>query len=136
MTNKSLFKNPANYENLNPVSFLKRSAQIYPDNVSVIYNEKRFTWGETLARCESLARALSNVGLVEGDVIGYMAVNTPELYEGHFGVPMAGMVLNALNYRLDPKTIAFIIDHSEIKLLIVDREFSSLVGKAVGLSKM
>jgi fatty-acyl-CoA synthase len=131
----SLDRNKANFEPLSPVSFLERTASVYPERISVIYNDKVFTWRETYNRCFRLAAALQGAGLKCGDVIGFMAANTPELYEGHFGVPMAGMVLNALNCRLDPKTIAYIIDHSEIKLLVTDKEFSSTILEALKISK-
>jgi fatty-acyl-CoA synthase len=131
----SLDRNKANFEPLSPVSFLERTASVYPERISVIYNDKVFTWRETYNRCFRLAAALQGAGLKCGDVIGFMAANTPELYEGHFGVPMAGMVLNALNCRLDPKTIAYIIDHSEIKLLVTDKEFSSTILEALKITK-
>ena len=131
--NSFLLKNKANFEPLNPISFLERTASVYPDRVSVIYNDKKFTWSQTYKRCLQLASALTHWGLRVGDVVGFMASNTPELYEGHFGVPMAGMILNALNCRLDPKTIAYIIDHSEIKLLITDKEFSAIIFEALEL---
>ena len=131
----NLPKTAANYVPLSPVSFLHRSALTYPDHTAVIYGETRRTWAETYARCRQLASALTNAGLEKGDVVGYMAANTPELYEGHFGVPMAGMVLNALNYRLDARTIAYIVDHADIKLLVTDREFSATVKEAVALAE-
>ena len=120
----SISRTRANYEPLNPISFLLRTAATFPDKISVIYNGKNYYWRQTLQRCMGLAQGLLNAGLSQGDVVGVLAVNTPELYEAHFGIPMAGMILNALNCRLDPKTIAYIIDHSEIKLLISDKEFS------------
>jgi len=131
----NLPKTAANYVPLSPVSFMNRSALTYPDHTAVIYGETRRTWAETYARCRQLASSLTRAGLEQGDVVGYMAANTPELYEGHFGVPMAGMVLNALNYRLDARTIAYIIDHADIKLLVTDREFSTTVKEAVALAK-
>ena len=130
-----LGKNPANYAPLTPISFLHRTALTYPLHTAVIYGDLRRNWSETYARCRQLASALQNTGLQKGDVVGFMAANTPELYEAHFGVPMAGMVLNALNYRLDARTIAYIIDHAGIKLLVTDREFSTIVKQAVSLAK-
>jgi len=112
--NNQLQKSDANYKALNPISFLVKAAAVYPNKKSIIYDEIQFTWLETFERCKQLASAFHNIGLVQGDVVGFMAANTPELYEAHFSVPMAGMVLNALNYRLDAKTLAYIIDHSEI----------------------
>lgn len=131
----NLPKNAANYVPLSPISFMRRAATTYPDRTAVIYGDKRWSWSETFSRCRQLSSALTNSGLVKGDVVGFMAANTPELYEAHFGVPMAGMVLNALNYRLDAKTIAYIIDHAEIKLLVTDREFSETVKAAVAMAE-
>jgi len=129
----SISRTRANYEPLNPISFLLRTAATFPDKISVIYNGKNYYWRQTLQRCMGLAQGLLNAGLSQGDVVGVLAVNTPELYEAHFGIPMAGMILNALNCRLDPKTIAYIIDHSEIKLLISDKEFSETLTEALTL---
>ncbi len=131
----NLSKTPANYARLTPVSFIHRTALTFPDHTAVIYGDLRRSWAQTYARCRRLASALTRAGLQKGDVVGFMAMNTPELYEAHFGVPMAGMVLNALNYRLDAKTIAYIIDHAGIKLLVTDREFSGVVQEAVALAK-
>jgi len=131
----NLPKTDANFTALTPVSFLRRAALTYPDHPAVIYGNLQRSWSQTYRRCRQLASALSQSGLQKGDVIGFMATNTPELYEAHFGVPMAGMVLNALNYRLDARTIAYIIDHAEIKLLVTDREFSDTVKQAVELAK-
>ena len=106
----SLNQNTANYVPLNPVSFLKRAGEVFPKRNSIIYDKLKFTWFETLTRCRLLASAIQKYGLRRGEVVGFLAMNTPELYEAHFGVPMAGMVLNALNYRLDSRTIAYIIE--------------------------
>ena len=113
--NDSFDKTEANYQNLNPISFLYKAARVFPEVKSIIYNDIEFKWEETLDRCKYFASALQKIGLKKGNVVGFMAANTPELYEAHFSVPMAGMVLNALNYRLDAKTIAYIIEHAEIK---------------------
>lgn len=131
----TLPKTPANYTPLTPVSFMHRAALTYPDHTAVIYGDTQRSWSQTYKRCRQMASALNNRGLQRGDVVGIMAANTPELYEAHFGVPMAGMVLNALNYRLDAKTIAYIIDHADIKLLVTDREFSDTVKAAVAIAK-
>ena len=129
-------RSSANYQDLNPVKFLIRASAVFPEKTSVIYNEQRFSWKETFIRCKGLALALKEAGLSKGDVVGFMAANTPELYEAHFGVPMAGMVLNAINCRLDARNIAYIIDHSKIKLLVTDKEFSMTVSKAIKLCKI
>ena len=123
----------ANYTPLSPISFLSKAAKIFPEKTSIIYESQKFSWLETYSRCKKLASALSNQ-FNNGDVIGFLAANTPELYEAHFGVPMAGMVLNALNIRLDPKTIGYIIDHSEIKIIFADDEFLEFVIKAIEIS--
>ena len=123
----------ANYTPLTPISFLSKAAKIFPEKTSIIYESQKFSWLETYSRCKKLASALSNQ-FNNGDVIGFLAANTPELYEAHFGVPMAGMVLNALNIRLDPETIGYIIDHSEIKIIFADDEFLEFVIKAIEIS--
>ena len=134
MQQNKLKKNHANYSPLTPIVFIEKAAKVFPDRLSIIHEEKHFTWEQTFTRCKHLANSLSQK-LAKGDVVGFIASNTPELYEAHFGVPMAGMILNAINYRLDAKTIAYIIDHSDIKLLFVDTEFLGLGKEAVSLSK-
>ncbi len=126
-----LDKNPANYAPLTPLSFLERAALIYPNRVSVIHGRRTFTWKETYARCRRLASALSRRGIGPGDTVAAMLANTPEMYEAHFGVPMTGAVLNALNTRLDSGSIAFMLQHGEAKLLITDREFAPTIQKAL-----
>ena len=134
--NKSFDKVPANYVSLNPISFLRRTAKVFPNRLSIVYEDIKFSWSETFERCKKLASALKSEGLERGDVVGFIAVNTPELYEAHFGIPMAGLVLNAINYRLDAKTIAYILSHSETKILFVDTEFLATANKAIEISKM
>ncbi len=128
---QDLDKNAANYAPLSPLTFIERSATVYPDHTSVIHGEKRFTWAETYARCRRLAAALKGRGVGRGDTVALMAANTPELYEAHFGVPMIGAVINALNIRLDADTIAFCLQHAEAKVLITDTEFSATIGAAL-----
>ena len=134
-SHETLPKTPANHVPLSPLSYLAYAARVYPQDTAVIYGDIRRTWAETYGRCRRLASALVNQGLEQGDVVAVMATNTPELYEAHFGVPMAGCVLNALNYRLDAKTLAYIFDHSEIRMLITDREFSDVIADALALAK-
>ena len=110
---QGLEKTPANYAPLTPLSFLERSAYVYPRRVSVIHDASRDTWAETYARCRRLASALSRRGIGMGDTVAAMLPNTPPMYEAHFGVPMAGAVLNALNTRLDAEAIAFMLEHGE-----------------------
>jgi fatty-acyl-CoA synthase len=126
-----LEQSPANYTPLSPLSLLARCADVYPDFDSVIYGERRFTWSETYRRCRRLASALAANGIGEGDTVAVMSPNTPAIYEAHFGVPMCGAVLNALNIRLDAATIAFILEHGEARVLITDREFSPTIEKAL-----
>ncbi len=128
-----LDRNPANYVPLSPLSFLERSAYIYPERPSVIHGERRFTWAETYARCRRLADALAQRGIGRGDTVAVMLPNVPAMYEAHFGVPMAGAVLNTLNTRLDAEAIAFMLGHGEAKLLLTDPEFTPVVEKALSL---
>jgi len=131
-----LDRNAANYVPLSPLTFLERSAAVFPGRTSVIHGSRRYTWAETRDRCRRLASALRKRGIGRGDTVAVMAPNVPELFEAHFGVPMAGAVLNALNIRLDAETIGFILAHGEAKVLITDREFSAVMEKALaGLEK-
>ncbi len=133
MYETGLAKTAANYVALSPLSFLHRTATIWPDRLAVVHGPLRRTWGETLIRCQRLAKALSQRGIGLGDTVAVMGANTPETFEAHFGVPLAGAVLNAINTRLDAATVAYILEHSEAKLLIADREFSATVKAALGL---
>jgi fatty-acyl-CoA synthase len=124
-----LDKTPANYVPLTPLSFIERSACVYPDRASVVHGRRRYTWSETYARCRRLASALAQRGIGPGDTVAVMLPNIPAMYEAHFGVPMCGAVLNTLNTRLDAQAIAFMLKHGEAKLLITDREFSPVIEK-------
>jgi 3-(methylthio)propionyl---CoA ligase len=126
-----LDRNAANFTPLTPIGFLRRSAHVYPNRLAVSYGERRYTWRDALERCRRLAGALAACGVGRGDTVALMAPNIPEAFDAHFGVPMAGAVLNALNIRLDPETIAFILRHGEAKLLITDTEFAPVVGRAL-----
>src|SRR5689334_19697227 len=126
-----LDKNAANYVPLSPIGFLLRSAAVYPNRLAVVHGERRYSWRQALERCSRLASALSALGVERGDTVALMAPNIPEAFEAHFGVPMAGAVLNALNIRLDPETIAFILRHGEAKVLITDTEFAPVIGQAL-----
>src|SRR5439155_4564539 len=128
-----LDKNRANFVPLSPIGFLLRSAAVYPHRTSVIHGERRYTWHQSLERCRRLASALAARGVGRGDTVALMAPNVPEAFEAHFGVPMAGAVLNAINIRLDAETIAFILKHGEAKVLITDTEFSPTIGAALAL---
>jgi len=129
-----LGKNPANYAAMTPIDFIAWSARVCPNRVAVIHGERRFTWAETYARARRLASALAGMGVTVGDTVAGLLSNTPEHYEAHFGVPMSGAVLNALNTRLDARAIAFMLEHGEAKVLLVDREFSALAAAALGMT--
>jgi fatty-acyl-CoA synthase len=128
-----LDKNAANFVALTPITFLERSAAVYPDHVAVVHGPIRRTWRETHARARRLASALGRRGIGHGDTVAALLLNTPEMYEAHFGVPMAGAVLNALNTRLDADAIAFMLAHGEAKAILVDRELSTVVRTAVAM---
>src|ERR1700730_17458414 len=126
-----LAKNAANFTALTPLAFLPRAAAVYPDKLAVIDGAARFTYAELYARCRRLADALRRRGIGHGDTVAAMAPNVPALLEAHLGAPMAGAVLNTLNYRLDARSISFILAHGEAKLLIADREFAPVVKAAL-----
>ncbi|MGM4962672.1 acyl-CoA synthetase [Tardiphaga sp. 1201_B9_N1_1] len=128
-----LDQTPANFVPLSPLSFLKRSAAVYPDLTSTVYEGCRFTWAQTYERCRRFASFLTGRGIGRGDTVAAMLPNLPAMNEAHFAVPMAGAVLNALNIRLDATAIAFQLDHGGAKLLLVDPEFSGVITEALGL---
>ena len=126
-----LDRNAANYVPLTPLTFIERTAYIYPDRVALIHGERRFTWLQTYGRCRRLASALKARGVGYGDTVSVILNNTPEMYECHFGVPAIGAVLNTINTRLDAESIAFILNHAEAKVLITDREYAHAVKQAI-----
>jgi fatty-acyl-CoA synthase len=128
-----LDRGPANFTPLTPLSFLPRAAAVYGAKTAVVHGETRFSYAEFHARCRRLATALARRGVGRGDTVAIMAPNVPAMLEAHYGVPMTGAVLNPLNYRLDPASIAFILEHGRAKLLLADREFSDAVGQALRL---
>ncbi len=130
-----LDKNPANYAPLTPLGFIERAAYVYPSRSAVIHGARRATWAETYARCRRLASALARRGIGVGDTVAAMLANTPEMLECHFGIPMAGAVINTLNTRLDAEAIAFMLGHGGAKVLIADREFSGTVARALAALK-
>jgi len=125
-------RTPANYAPLSPLGFLARSAAVYPERCAVVHGDTRYTWAETYARARRLASALAKRGIAKGDTVSIIAPNVPAIYEASFGVPMQGAVLNTINTRLDARTIAFILQHAQSRVLITDREFSSTVAAALG----
>lgn len=131
--NVGLEKNNANYTPLSPLSFIERTATVYPTLTSVIYNARRFTWEQTYTRCKQLASVLTQLGIGKGDTVSTMLPNIPAMYEAHFAIPMMGAVLNTLNIRLNPESIAFMLDHCQSKLILVDPEFASTVSQALKL---
>ena len=130
-----LGKNAANFTPLTPLSFIERTARVFPDQTAVIHGDMQRSWAETYQRCVKLAAALHNKGIGKGDTIAMMLPNVPAALEAHFGVPMCGAVLNALNIRLDAKMIAFILDHGEAEILLTDKEFSNTIKEALTLCK-
>jgi fatty-acyl-CoA synthase len=126
-----LDKNAANYVPLTPLSFLERSAAVYPNHVSTVYEGRSFTWAQTLERCKRFASYLSKQGIGDGDTVAAMLPNVPAMNELHFAVAMAGAVLNALNIRLDAPSIAFQLDHGAAKIILVDPEFAGVIADAI-----
>ena len=130
-----LDKTPANYQPLTPLSFLARSASVYPDHTAIIHGKQRTSYAGFYGRARKMASALVKAGIKKGETVSAILANTPAMLECHYGVPMMGGVLNTLNTRLDAATIGFSLDHAETKLLIVDKEFSSLAKNAIQLMK-
>ena len=128
---RDLDRNAANYAPLTPVSFLARTAGIWPERVAVIHGDRRFTWAQVHERSRRLASALAQSGIGAGDTVAAMLANTPEMIEAHFGVPMTGGVLNTLNTRLDAEALAFMLDHGEARVLLTDTEFAPVVKAAL-----
>ena len=127
----NLDKNDANYVPLTPLSFLERAKDIYPNYEAVVYESRKYTWSEVYKRCVKFASALEKIGIKTGDTVSVLAFNTPEIFEAHYSIPMVGAVINAINTRLDSKTISYILNHSEAKVLIVDRQFHDVIKKAL-----
>ncbi|MFK5974691.1 MAG: acyl-CoA synthetase [Flavobacteriaceae bacterium] len=130
---QSLAQNDANYVALTPISFLEKAAFVYPKKTATINRDISYCWYEVLQRCTLFASALNKRGIGRGDTVSIIAPNITEHFEAHFAVPMCGAVLNSINTRLDAQAIAFILEHAETKVLITDREFSTVVKKALNL---
>ena len=131
----NLDKNNANYVPLTPLTFIKRAKEIYPNYEAVIYEDRKYSWSEVYKRTVKFASALKKIGIGKGDTVSFLAFNTPEIFEGHYSVPMTGAVLNTINIRLDAKTIAYILEHSEAKVLVADRQLHIEVKKALSTLK-
>ncbi len=127
----NLDKNSANFVPLSPLSFITRVKDIYPNYDSLVYGKRSYTWLETYNRCTKFASALAKKGITKGSTVSIIAANTPELFEAHYSIPMTGGVINTINTRLDAETIAYILDHSDAKLLITDTQFSPTMKKAL-----
>jgi len=130
---KDLDKNKANYVPLSPLSFITRAKDIYPNYESVVYGHRSYTWLQTYNRCSKFASALTKQGIGLGNTVSIIAANTPELLEAHYSIPMTGGVVNTINTRLDAETIAYILEHSDAKMLITDTQFSPTIKKALDL---
>ena len=124
-------KNKSNYIPLTPLSFLDRIKDVYPDYEAVVYKNRKYNWKQVYDRCTQFASALTKIGIGEGDTVSIMAANTPEIFEAHYSIPMTGGVINTINTRLDTKTVAYILDHSDAKVLIVDRQFHNVAVNAL-----
>ena len=132
---QGMHKNDANFVPLTPISFLDRIKDVYPDYEAIVYKERKYSWRQVYDRCTRFASALTKVGIGKGDVVSIMAANTPELFEAHYSVPMTGGVVNTINTRLDSRTVAYILDHSDCKVFIVDRQFHNVAIDAIAQVK-
>ncbi len=130
---QGLERTAANHLPLTPLGFLDRSALVHPQRMAVVHAGRRQTWAQTRERAYRLASALVRRGVQRGDTVSVLAPNTPAMLEAHFGIPLAGAVLNAINCRLDAEGIAFILRHGESRVLLVDSEFSELALRAIAL---
>jgi len=133
---RDLDRNAANFQPLTPLVFLERAADVFPDRIAMVHGSLRRTYREFHARAKKLASALVQRGVQRGDTVAAMLANTPAMLECHYGVPMCGAVLNTLNTRLDAAALAFMLDHGEAEILIVDREFSKVIAEALKLAKV
>ncbi|MEM7172332.1 MAG: acyl-CoA synthetase [Pseudomonadota bacterium] len=131
MSQSHLDPRAANFTPLSPLSFLSRAADVYPDRLGLVYGDRHYSWAEVYARCRRFASALTGLGVKRGETVSIIAANTPELFEAHFGIAMAGAVLNTINTRLDPETIAYILEHGDTRVLITDTQFSPRVKDAL-----
>ena len=135
MYNTNLDKNHANFTPLSPLSFLQRSAEVYPNRLSIIHGSKKYTWSDTFKRSKQLASALTKKGVGKGDTVAVLCFNTPEIYEAHYGIPMIGAVINTINIRLDVDTISYILEHGEAKVVITDNELSPTIKEVLNKIK-
>ncbi len=132
---KNLDKNDANFVPLTPLTFLERTKDIYPNYEALVYGKRKYSWIEVYNRACQFASSLKKIGIGKGDTVSVMAANTPELFESHYSIPMTGAVLNTINTRLDSNTVAYILEHSDAKVFIVDRQFKKIADKAISSLK-
>ena len=130
-----LDRNPANFQPLTPLSLLARAAEVYPDQTAIVHGKRSWNYRQFYARARQLGSALQKRGIKRGDTVAAVLANTPAMLEAHYGVAMAGAVLNTINTRLDAAIIAFTLDHGEAKVLITDREFFTVVKEALATCK-
>jgi len=130
---QNLGKNPSNFIPLSPITFLERAKDVYPEYEALVYGDRKYSWKQVYDRSTQFASALGKQGIGLGDTVSVLAANTPELFEAHYSIPMTGAVINTINIRLDPHTIAYILDHSDAKLFIMDTQFSPTIKKALEL---
>ena len=135
MYNTNLDKNHANFTPLSPLSFLQRSAEVYPNRQSIVHGSKSYTWSDTFKRSKQLASALTKKGVGKGDTVAVLCFNTPEIYEAHYGIPMIGAIINTINIRLDVDTISYILEHGEAKVVITDNELSPTIKEVLNKIK-
>ena len=135
MYNTNLDKNHANFTPLSPLSFLQRSAEVYPNRLSIVHGSKKYTWSDTFKRSRQLASALTKKGVGKGDTVAVLCFNTPEIYEAHYGIPMIGAIINTINIRLDVDTISYILEHGEAKVVITDNELSPTIKEVLNKIK-
>ena len=135
MYNTNLDKNHANFTPLSPLSFLQRSAEVYPNRLSIVHGSKKYTWSDTFKRSKQLASALTKKGVGKGDTVAVLCFNTPEIYEAHYGIPMIGAIINTINIRLDVDTISYILEHGEAKVVITDNELSPTIKEVLSKIK-
>jgi fatty-acyl-CoA synthase len=129
--NEGLDKNPGNFAPLSPLSFMAWAADVYPQRTAVVYGDRQISWQEVLRRCRRLASALTSLGVGVGDTVAVMLPNTPPMFEAHYGIPMTGAVINTLNTRLDSRTLAFMLEHGESKVLLTDTEYAKTIAPAL-----
>ena len=130
---QALDKNTANYQPLTPLHFLSRAALVHPERVAIVHGERRITYREYYSNAHCLASALSERGVKPGETVAIMAANIPAFLDASFGVPMMGAVLNTLNTRLDASTLAYILDHSECRVLLSDTAYAPVIKEALAL---